>query len=567
MNKAVEIKSLTYRYPKAQEPSLKNINLSIERGKFIAVMGPTGAGKTTLSLCLNGLIPKLLEGELTGNVTIAGKDLSKSRVQEMSQHIGLVFQDAEAQIFGMTVREDTAFGPQNLSLPVEEIHERVRWALEKVRLKGFERRNTSELSGGEKQRLAIAGVLAMQPEILVLDEPTSELDPEGRSEIYQTIDDLHLEKCLTILAIEHNSEEIVKRADEVVVMNQGGIAWRGEPEKIFRNIPLLGQFGIKPLPVSILGWKLYKKELIAFDEIPLDVPTAEMIVRDLFKEHGRSLFNNLSIQQSGVKLQDKKAQPLLQITGLSYQYKSGQNVLRAIDLTVKKGEFAALIGRNGAGKTTLAKHFNGLLKPTAGEVIVDEMNTKDHHTSRLSGVVGYVFQNPDHQIFSESVEKELQYGLKNAGFNGSEMSKRIDEALKITGLAGKHHLHPFSLGKGERQLLAVASILALKPKILVIDEPTTGLDPGGIKKMMSLIKRLHDDGTTIIMISHDMELVEEHAERVIVLEKGEILLDGKTKQIFSNFEVLREASLLPPQIARLTKSLEDLGLEEEERCL
>jgi energy-coupling factor transport system ATP-binding protein len=561
MNKAIELEDVSYRYPKARTSNLKNITISIEKGKFVVIMGPTGAGKTTLSLCLNGLIPQLLEGDLTGNITVAGRDLSKYRVQTMSKHIGLVLQDPEAQIFGMTVREDTAFGPRNLSLSVEEIYERVDRALEKVRLKGYEDRNTSELSGGEKQRLAIAGVLAMQPEVLVLDEPSSELDPEGRAEIYKTIDELRLEKDLTILAVEHYSEEVIARANEVVVLNQGEIAWRGEPEKLFRNIPLLYRLGIKPLPVSLVGWDLYQKGWITSDEIPLDVQTAEKMIRNLLIKHGNRQLENCS-KRSGIKLQEKKLQPLLQVTNLKYRYNRGQTALKSINLTVQKGEFIALIGPNGAGKTTLAKHLNGLLKPTEGDVIIDGINTKESDISQLSRVVGYVFQNPDHQIFSVSVEKELEYGLKNAGFEGAEIKQRIDEALKITGLEKYRNVHPFSLGKGERQVIAVTSILALKPKILVVDEPTTGLDWAGINKMMSLIKKLHENGTTIIMISHDMDIVAKHARRVIVMKDGGILLDGKTKEVFSNFEALQQASILPPQIVRLTKGLEDLGFQE-----
>lgn len=565
MTIAINLENVNYRYPKNQEPSLKKINLTIKEGKFIAIMGPTGAGKTTLTLCLNGLIPQLLEGELTGRITVAGKDLSKKRVQEMSKYIGLVFEDAEAQIFGRTVEEDIAFGPKNFSLPSSEIHKRVQQVLEKVGLCGFEKRNTSELSGGEKQRLAIAGVLAMQPEILVLDEATSELDPQGRAEIYQMIDDLRRERGMTILAVEHSSEEIVKRADEIIVINGGRIAWKGEPQILFRNIPLLNQLGIKPLPVSLLGWELHQKGLITFDEIPLDVSEGEAVIKDLMKKQGKGFLKDILLY-STTNRKSKESEALVEVTNLSYKYASGQLALENINLKVQRGEFIALIGQNGAGKTTLAKHLNGLLKPSEGEVVVQGKNTREFHTSQLSQLVGYVFQNPDHQIFSETVEKELQYGLKNAGIKGFDMEERVNEALKITGLEEKRHVHPFSLGKGERQLLAVASILALKPKILVVDEPTTGLDTIGVNNIMHLFKKLHKSGTTIIMISHDMDLVERYAERIIVMKKGRILMDDSTEKVFANFKLLKEAAILPPQFVRLSKRIECLVLEGEEQC-
>jgi len=256
---AIELSNISYYYPNAQEPSLKNINLTVEKGKFIVLMGSTGAGKTTLSLCLNGLIPQLLEGKLTGQVSVAGKNVGKTAVQSLSKVLGLVLQDPEAQIIGRTVEEDTAFGPRNFLVPFDEIKQRVNKTLEKVRLKGYNQRLTEELSGGEKQRLAIAGVLVMEPEILVLDEPTSELDPIGRSEIYATLDDLHRKKDLTILLVEHSSEELIQKADEIVVLNQGEVFWKGLPSELFRNLPLLRQWGIKPLPVSQLGWNFYEK--------------------------------------------------------------------------------------------------------------------------------------------------------------------------------------------------------------------------------------------------------------------------------------------------------------------
>lgn len=561
MCKIIELRDVSYCYPNSGKPSLKNVTFSAEKGTFVAIMGPTGAGKTTLNLCLNGLIPQLLEGDFTGNITVAGQDLSLNGVQSMVKHIGLVLDDPETQIFGRTVQEDTAFGPVNLSLPAEEIYRRVVEALNRVGLKGYEERDTSGLSGGEQQRLAIAGVLAMQPEVLVLDEPASELDPVGRTEIYKTIDDLRLAKRLTILVTEHYGEEISKRADQVIVFNRGEIVWQGVPEELFRNISLLDRFGIRPVPVSLVGWDFYQKGWITLDEIPLDVLSAEKMVRNVLSKH--SLRDSLSsFKPESFRRPDTKAPVVLQVSNLLYQYTPDIIALQSVNLTIRRGEFVALIGRNGSGKTTLTKHFNGLLKPTDGEVVVDGMNTKKFNTSILAQVVGYVFQNPDHQIFSNSLERELAYGLKNAGLDDAEIKLRVDNALKLTGLEQQRNDHPFSLGKGERQKVAVASILALEPKILVIDEPTTGQDWAGMQNMMALIKQLHENGTTVIMISHDMEIVAKYAQRVIVMKDGGILLEGSTREVFENFEMLEQAGIVPPQIVRLTARLKDLGFED-----
>ncbi|AFQ44119.1 ABC transporter ATP-binding protein [Desulfosporosinus meridiei] len=571
----IELKDLSYTYPNASEPSLRNINLSVEKGKFVALLGSTGAGKTTLSLCLNGLIPQLLEGKLSGRVRIAGKDVGKTAVQTLAKVLGLVLQDPETQIIGRSVEEDTAFGPRNFLVPATEIEQRVDQALATVRLTGYNHRLTEELSGGEKQRLAIAGVLAMEPEILVLDEPTSELDPLGRSEIYDTLTALRRKKNLTILLVDHSTEELMDKVDEVVVLNQGELVWRGVPSDLFRNLPLLRRWGIKPLPVSEIGWEFYERGWISLAEIPLDIPAAEGLIRKLLPTYGARPRHPLEREKYLGKSQHQSQQNgetslsmrkpnlsekvlAVEIKDLTYQYNSGSPALRGINLTVKSGEFLALIGQNGAGKTTLAKHFNGLLQPTGGEVIIEGMNTLRVDTSELAKIVGYVFQNPDHQIFSATVEKELEFGLKNAGYRGSEIKKRVTEVLEYTGLEPYRSVHPFSLGKGERQMIAVASILVLKPKLLIIDEPTTGSDWSGVQKMMALIQKLHSAGTTIIMISHDMDLVAQYAKRVIVMKDGEISLDGTPQEIFSDEEVLRESFLAAPQLCKLSLQLKDV---------
>ena len=560
---AIDLNNVSYRYPNSVEPSLRNVSLTVKKGKFMVLMGSTGAGKTTLSLCLNGLIPQLLEGKLTGQVCVAGKNVGRTSIQSMSKVIGLVLQDPETQIIGRTVEEDTAFGPRNFLVPFNEIKQRVNEALEKVRLKGYNRRLTEALSGGEKQRLAIAGVLVMEPGILVLDEPTSELDPLGRLEIYETLDDLRRNKDLTIVLVEHSSQEVIRKADEVVVLNQGEVVWRGVPSELFRNILLLRKFGIKPIPVSLIGWYFYEKRWISLAQIPLDIPSAVELIRTLLPKYGHWQGNEQGDEHVLKQVMNWSEKAIaVQVNDLIYQYSPGQSALRGINMTIEVGQFVAFIGQNGAGKTTLAKHFNGLLKPTCGEVIVEGMNTLQYDTSYLSKTIGYVFQNPDHQIFSTTVEKELEFGLKNAGFKGKEIKERVDQVLNYTGLERYRSVHPFSLGKGERQMIAVASILVLKPKLLIIDEPTTGSDWTGVQTMMGLIRKLHAAGTTIIMISHDMDLVAQYAKRVIVLKDGEILLDGAPQDVFTNEQILLDAAILPPQLCGLSIQLTDI-LEHE----
>lgn len=546
-NFAIQMQGLTYTYPSSDSPVLEGLDLNIKQGKFTVIMGRTGAGKTTLAMVSNGIIPQLMEGTLTGKVISGGLDLSKFRVQTITKNVGLVMQDPETQIFGRTVEEDVAFGPRNYLIPRDEIFRRIDSALSRVRLDGYNKRITSQLSGGEKQRLAIAGVLAMNPSILILDEPTSELDPLGREEIYTTIQNLQREQDLTIVAVEHSSQEICEKADELVVLKDCRIAWQGDPKDFFRDLELVQENGVKPLPVSEVGWELCRKGLISREEIPLTVDEAyDLICR---------LLDGKSLPAPAEKQDTPEGEPLIEIRDVTYAYENGKTALNHVNLTIRQGDYLALIGQNGAGKTTLAKHFNAIHKPTSGQVLVCGRDTAKEEPNTLALEVGYVFQNPDNQIFSTSVYKEMEYGLKMQNIGKEEIEKRIRETAELLDLTDVLQEHPFSLGKGQRQRVAVASILVLKPRILVVDEPTTGQDWDGIQSMMTLIDKLHAAGTTIVMITHDMDVVARHANRAVVLCHGQVVLDGDVAEVFSHTKELEEAYVSRPQIVELSHRL------------
>jgi energy-coupling factor transport system ATP-binding protein len=558
MESIVKMKNVSYTYPNSDVQTLKQIDLEAPKGKFTVIMGKTGAGKTTSILCLNGIIPQLNEGELAGKVEVSGLDASKYRIQTLAKYVGIVMQDTSTQVFGSTVEEDVAFGPRNYLVPREEIRRRIKESLHRVRLEGYEKRQTSQLSGGEKQRLAIAGILAMQPGIIVLDEPTSELDPLGREEIYTTINDLNKEKDTTILAVEHSSQEVCEKAERLIVINGGKTVWAGDPKEFFRDEKLVCDNGIKPLPVSRIGWLLYNNGLIEKSDIPLNVEQAYQMICSLLKDKKIDYKFVSGSTADGQNAQDK----LIEIKNLSHVYENGKKALNDVNLTIGRGEFVAIIGQNGAGKTTLAKHLNQILQPTSGSVSIDGTDIKSQNPIELTKVIGYVFQDPDNQIFSNTVYKELEFGLKNINLEEDERKKRIDEALGLTGLVGKEDEHPFSLGKGERQMIAVASILAMQPEILVIDEPTTGQDWAGINRMMSLVNTLNKNGTTIVMITHDMDIVAKYATRTIAMKAGSVVLDGATKDVFANTEILKEAFVTPPQCVQLSQKLLKHGLTE-----
>ena len=553
----IDIDSLSYKYPNATTKALDNIDFKLTEPGFTAIMGPTGAGKTTFSLTLNGLIPQFYEGTMEGSVHVLGIDTKRYRIQRLVQHVGLVMQDPESQVFGMNVLADVMFGPANLGLSYDEVMARARRALNLVGLVGFDKRSPSDLSGGEKQRLAVASVLAMHPDILVLDEPTSELDPVGREEVYQAVDKLREDGDVTILAIEHSPDEVVSRAENLVVFSEGKMAYVGTPKDIFRNAPQAHDLGIRTPEPAELGWKLYEAGIIEQQQIPLTVDEAFELISPWIIERKDRLAKCYA-KPCRCDAEGEK-EVILSVQDLSHSYSDEIHALRGVSLDVHKGEFIALVGQNGAGKTTLAKHFNGLLRPTKGRVIVDGKDAAGQAIYDLAKVVGYVFQNPDHQIFSATVWEEAAYGLKVQGITGEKAKERVANVLELVGLSDLLELNPFTLSKGDRQKLAVASILAIEPQVLVIDEPTTGLDARGAEGMMTLIDHLNKLGHTVIIITHDMKLVAEYATRVIAMSRGKIIADCTPAELFSNEAVMENARVKPTSIARLFSRLQELA--------
>lgn len=556
----ITIKDFSYTYPKSNKPALKNINLKVKEGEFLAITGKTGAGKTTLCLSLNGIIPQFYEnGKMEGEVVVNGLSTLNTPVQKLALNVGIVFQDFESQIFGVTVEEDIAFGLSNLGLPKEEIKKRISDVLSIVRLNGYEKREVGTLSGGEIQRLAIADVLAMRPKILVLDEPTSQLDPLGKEEVFSIILNLRKKLGTTIILTEHKSEEIAQYADRVIVLSDGEIALEGKPKEVFKKVEQIYALGVRPPQVCELFSKLKKKESIHFNEIPLSLDEA-------YYAYTKILSKKESFKKQESLIEKPKSHldsSIIEVKDLWHVYPNGVKALQGISLSIQEGEFLAIIGQNGSGKTTLVKHFNGLLKPTKGKVIVYGLDVSRSTVATLSKKVGYVFQNPDHQIFARTVYEEIAYGLKNLKLPKEEIDKRVKEALEFVGLEGYEEKHPFLLKKGERQKIAFASIYAMKPKVFIVDEPTTGQDYEGSESMMSMLKRLNEKGHIIIIITHDMRIVAEYAQRVIVLSEGKILIDGPTRYVFSKPELLSKSYLTPPQITQLSQKLLDYGFRAD----
>ena len=543
-----------YKYENGISDTLCKLNFNIAKGEFVGLMGRTGAGKTTSLMLLNGLIPHFFDGDFEGKVFTNSMNTARYRVQTLARFIGLVMQDPETQIFGITVEKDVAFGPSNLSYGKEKIFELVGKSLKAVGLQGYENRLTTELSGGEKQRLTIAGVLAMEPEILVLDEPTSELDPTGKVEIYRLLSDLRKNQNVTILISGHDSEEMYRYTSRILVLDNGTIVWDGKPEELFCDVELTGKFGIRSPEAAEISY------FLACENKYLNCSTFidnDKFVKYLCKYYS---FNDNQKIIAGKSSKDKVSDIVIESRGLNFCYKKGNPALNNINVKINKGEFVALIGKNGAGKTTFSKHLNGLLRPTEGQILINGRDIKEVSTPALSKEVGYVFQNPDHQIFAATVWEEIEFGLKNLSLSENERDKRIVDALEFVGLEKFRTRHPFTLGKGERQKLAVATILAMEPGILVIDEPTTGQDWNNTKKMMDMLEKMHHRGHTILAITHNMRLAAEYADRIIVFSDGKIVLDGTPEEVFYQQKVLESASITPPGVVIIGRNLRDHGL-------
>jgi energy-coupling factor transport system ATP-binding protein len=548
MKPAVGIEGLAYRYRGQQKPALKGVDLEVAEGEFVVIMGPSGAGKSTLCVTLNGLIPHFFRGKMEGEVRVGGRSTREGKVGEFAQEVGLVFQDFEAQLFSTNVALEVAFGPENFRVERGEMIERVERMLGQVRLEGFEKRTPATLSGGQKQRLAIASVLAIEPRILCLDEPTTDLDPVGKLGIFEIAEDLKDRDDVTLIVVEHETEETLD-ADRIIVLRDGEIVADRPAREVLRDVELLQESSVMPLQVT----RFFHEMGLWQGQLPLTPQEGVVEFRRRGwrvnpDRHGR-------LVEADAKREEGYGEPVIEVEGLTHRYPNGVVALEGVDLTVRKGEFLAVLGQNGSGKTTLVKHFNGLLKPTEGTVRVGEDETREQGLRQLGQSVGYVFQNPDHQIFSDTVADEVAFGPKIRGMEEDEIKERVEEALVAVGLEGRGGEDPFGLTKGERQRVAVASVLSVRPEVLILDEPTTGLDYAEQRSMMDLVKSLNEAGSTIIAVTHTMWVVAEYAHRAAVVRDGEISLQGTVREVFAEEDELHDAALRPPHIVALGNAL------------
>jgi energy-coupling factor transport system ATP-binding protein len=547
VSESIRVRALGCTYADAERAALRDVGFTVRTGASLVVMGRSRAGKSTLARCLTRIVPCFLAGEVTGEIELMGAPITGRRVGELAGTVGMVFQDFEAQLFSTDVTQEVVFALEHTGVPPADMPARLAAALAAVGLAGFEGRDPTTLSGGEKQRLAIAGLLALRPPIMVFDEPTTDLDPVGRAEVLGVLTALGRER-LTRVVIEHDTAAAA-RADQLLVLHDGGVAACGPPEELLADVALCEAAGIRPPDSARVFLAL------GVPRPPLDPERAADVLRE------RKLVPS---PPPGLDAPaNTPGAPLLEVRDLRHRYADGREALTDASLTIRRGEFVALIGRNGSGKTTLAKHLNGLLTPTAGEVRFDGTRVGELPLEQLAQRVGYVFQDPDHQLFAATVVDEVAFGPRNVGLPRAEIDTRVAEALAAVDLH-ERDADPFVLDKGARQRLAVAAVLALRPEILVLDEPTTGLDYPEQRQMMDLLRVLHRSGRTIVIITHTPWVIAEYAARVVLLANGRVRYDGPLRPFFADDTLVDAAAFRPPDVTRLGRRLGCTPLSVEE---
>lgn len=554
----VDIRNVSFM-PRFEAGMLKDFNLKIKEGTVNILTGDSMAGTKLALQLLNGLIPILVIGDMTGEVIVNGVNVAEASIAEMALHVGMVLENPAEMIVSLTVEEDIAFGLQNLGLGTEEIQSRVREAIERTRLVGYETRNPNTLSGGELQAAAIAGVLAMRPKLIALIDPIAPLDPVGKDMICDLIMHLNKDYGITFMISEPgmNIEPLASIAHRVIVMDDGAVVLSGTPEEVFSKKESW-DLGLPQVSELFLELKKKNPQL----PLPVTLDEAEKEVRRLAR--GRKV----RVEAKRSKAEQKKDRDVVaKVRNLCHVFHSEPPVvaLNGINLDIYDGDFIGLIGQNGGGKTTLAYHLLGLEKPTNedSEIIVDGIDVNKSELPDVISHINYSFQNPDYQLFCETVSDELAFGLRKRGMSEEEIEKSIERSLAYFGISEFKDWYIGPLPRDVKTYVAEATIAAMDPRILVIDEPTGSLDVPGARKMMSSLRSLNEAGKTLLIITHDQKIVAEFCKRVLVIKKGQIILDGSVREVYSQPDKLAEAQIKSPQITQLAQRLADLGFPKD----
>ena len=541
----VRLECVSYMYPRSERAALLNVSLTIPRGQVLGIVGPTGSGKTTLCLALNGIVPQFYGGRFFGRITVAGLDTVSCPIHEQARRVGIVFQDPETQIITASVEMEVAFALENLKLPAAEIQARVKWALEAVHLSHVAKKHPHSLSGGQQQRLAIASALAVRPELIVFDEPTSQLDPRSTDEVFALIREISRSHGTTVVIASHAAEEMASTVDRLVVLREGRVAADGPTDCIYGDLPLLQRVRVRPPDVTAAFSHLAARGMRTH---PLPTRLAEGVLA----------LGQFPKSQPFRPTADPEAmpgsQPILSLRGVTYKYWDGTRALDDISVDIHRGDYTLILGQNGAGKSTLIKHFLNLLHPSSGEVLMDGKPISSYSVPEIARRIGYVPQNPDRHLFNPTVEAEVSFSLKATNLPADEKRQRVEAALEVMDLTRHRRSHPFAMSKGDRARVVVAAILVMDPEILIFDEPTTGQDDLGASAILDLTKRLQAAGKTIIVITHHLGLMPGYARRALVMGEGRILMDAPLRDAYHADEVLEKSFLKVTQVVALARA-------------
>lgn len=538
----ITFKNFTFRYKNLKTPTLKNINLDIEEGEKVLIAGSSGSGKSTLAHCINGLIPFTYKGEISGSLEICGIKPYEKSIYEISKYVGTILQDQDGQFVGLSVGEDVAFAYENDNVPVDIMHEGVKKALDEVGMLNYIKEVPHNLSGGQKQKVSIAGILTTNSKILLFDEPLANLDPYSSKRAMDTIDSIHKNQKKTIIVVEHRIEDVLEHDfNRIIVINNGEIVADGEPDDILSK-EILYTYGLRePLYIEVLkkcNIKITKEDKIS--HIENTIKFKDIILNDYkynFKEKTQ-----------------KNEDIVLSLENISFKYyKDSDYILKNISFNIKSGEVLAILGNNGAGKSTLLKVISGIAKHQEGTIKYMGDTIDNWSIKKRGQAIGYVMQNPNHMITKNIVFDEVAFGLRNNGFEETIVNERVIEALKICGIYQYRNWPITSLSYGQKKRVTIASILAMKPKIIILDEPTAGQDYRNYREFMTFLEHIKNTGISIVLITHDMHLALEYADRAIVLSEGRLLINDTVYNVLSNEEVIKKANLKQTSISKLGK--------------
>src|SRR5215213_8713645 len=558
MTPIIDLHDITFTYAIGTSPALHDITLAVPVGQICGVVGRAGAGKSTLCALCAGFIPNFHQGKFSGQAWIDGQDVVEKTVAELVSHVGLVGSNAFSQISGarFTVYDEIGFGLENLGLPRAEIIERIEWALKAMQLEDLRDRSPYELSGGQQQRLVLAATLAMRPPVLVLDEPTAQLDPPTIAYLADLLRDL-ARQGTTILFAEHRLEWTAELAERVLVLDAGELIDDGPPETVLAQQTLLDRQIGWPRPALIAArastqglWPATRALPVTLDALVAGLSDSGQPTTD-----DRPLVDPIDHPLAGSPSVAGGRSSVIEMSNIRFSYPSGVEALRGVSLTIGAGERIALLGRNGAGKSTLLRHTNGLLQPSAGQVLVKGVDTRTTTVARCARHVGIVFQDIRNQLFARSVREELRFGPRNLGYPAAEVDALVEQAMAALGLAQFADTHPYDLPPALRRLVAVGAVLAMNCDVLVLDEPTAGLDNPSIARLKTLADELVAQGKSIVVVSHDLDFCFEALDRVILIQNGQITLDSSWSRLDEPTRATLEADVGLPLALQAARSL------------